>query len=1005
MGSTYLSPTSSSKRKMPDPNLSTNGAVNNKRSKQQSNQITFRLLCHASRVGGVIGKSGSVIKSLQQSTNAKIRIEDAPAECSDRVITVNAPSVVNGRIEVVEGSEIEVSKAQEALVRVFERILEVAMESNGVAVGAGVVSCRLLIESGQVGSVIGKGGKIVEMIRKECGCKIRVLNDEKLPPCAATNDQVVEIEGDVVAVKKGLIAVSRQLQDSPAADNTKVVRPVETPPQVIVQKPSQVIPQDIIKRYYGVVPPQTLRTPLDVVPQATLRRPLETVTHETFPNLPTDYLSYRNNVPSYVPSSTVIYTSGINHMSLESERFQTLDTKSVQQQEVTFKILCGIDRVGGIIGKGGGIIKTLQNETGASISIGNSVSECDDRLITITASEVGLPIFRWVWIWSTHTDPLRDALKPPLQFQDTPPFLNPESQYSPAQKATILVFSRIIETGFEKGLEAGSSKGSSVTARLVVPSNVIGCLLGKGGTIISEMRKLTGTSIHITGGDQAPKCVSDKEQITGEFSKAKDAVYRVTAKLRDNLFSNVPISAGMRNSSSISSDASPYGRSWDPSALALRQSIGVPHSVSQSSTLTRSMDQRGFSHGLNQHGLSHGLDQHGLSHGMDQHGISSHGMDQGGLSSHGMDQRGMDQRGLSSHRMDQRGLSSQVMDQRGLSSHGMDQRGLSSHGMDQRGLSSHGMDQRDLSSHGMDQRGLSSHGMDQRGLSSHGMDQRDLSSHGMDQRDLSSHGMDQRGLSSHGMDQRGLSSHGMDQSELSHGMDQYGLSHGLDQRGLSHGMDQRGISHSMDQHGLSHGMDQRGLSHGLDQRAVSHGLDLDQRGFSHNLDQHRLSHNLDQYGFSHGLDQRVPPHGLDQRGPSHGLDQHGLSHGLDQPLSPPRLWASQTLTGVNLRDIADIGRGASSFKGGSELGSTEGRTAIVTNTTVEIKVPESVIGCVYGENGNNLARLRQISGAKVIVHQPRYGSSDRIIVISGTPDETQAAQSLLQAFILTGPSS
>lgn len=48
--------------------------------------------------------------------------------------------------------------------------------------------------------------------------------------------------------------------------------------------------------------------------------------------------------------------------------------------------------------------------------------------------------------------------------------------------------------------------------------------------------------------------------------------------------------------------------------------------------------------------------------------------------------------------------------------------------------------------------------------------------------------------------------------------------------------------------------------------------------------------------------------------------------------------------------------------------------------------------------------VNQISGAKVTLHEPRPGTSDRIVVISGTPDETQAAQSLLQAFILTGPS-
>ncbi|KAF5951939.1 hypothetical protein HYC85_009883 [Camellia sinensis] len=53
------------------------------------------------------------------------------------------------------------------------------------------------------------------------------------------------------------------------------------------------------------------------------------------------------------------------------------------------------------------------------------------------------------------------------------------------------------------------------------------------------------------------------------------------------------------------------------------------------------------------------------------------------------------------------------------------------------------------------------------------------------------------------------------------------------------------------------------------------------------------------------------------------------------------------------------------------------RSVMVTNTTVEIVVPENVIGSIYGENGSNLARLRQISGAKVIVHEPHPGATDR----------------------------
>ncbi|KAF2294249.1 hypothetical protein GH714_008592 [Hevea brasiliensis] len=60
-----------------------------------------------------------------------------------------------------------------------------------MSVAGGVVSCRLLAEAKQVGSVIGKGGKVVEKIRKDCGVKIRVLID-KLPVCSGSTEEMVE---------------------------------------------------------------------------------------------------------------------------------------------------------------------------------------------------------------------------------------------------------------------------------------------------------------------------------------------------------------------------------------------------------------------------------------------------------------------------------------------------------------------------------------------------------------------------------------------------------------------------------------------------------------------------------------------------------------------------------------------------------------------------------------------------------------------------------------------
>ncbi|KAM1790321.1 hypothetical protein ACFX12_034404 [Malus domestica] len=610
--------------------------------------VAFRMLCHASRIGGVIGKSGAVIKQLQKTTGAKIRIEEPQVESPDRVVVVIAPSTIRSKIwlktpalgNVNNGGgggveeEIDVSKAQEALLRVFERILEVAAETGAIAAGVGVVSCRFLAEAAQVGSVIGKGGKVVEKIRKETGCKIRVLN-EKLPACAAATDEMIEIEGDILAVKKALVAVSGCLQDCPPIDKTRM----------------------------------------------TGSRP-EAVPRETLPDLRLDQLSQRNSMLN-LPISSMSYATGVRPSSIEAERIPTLETK---QQEVSFRILCANDRIGGVIGRRGSIVRALQNETGASISIAASVAECDERLITVSASE------------------------------------NPESRYSPTQKAAVLVFSRSVEAGIEKGRDSSSNKGSPLTARLVIPSSQVGCLLGKGGAIVSEIRKQTGTGIRIIGGDQVPKCALENDevvQISGDFSNVQDALYNITGRLRDNLFSSTVSNSGRRSSSSMltATDTSPYGRPRDPALIGFQpsSSVGVTHGLSHHTTLVQSMDHL------------------------------------------------------------------------------------------------------------------------------------------------------------------------------------------------------------------------------------------------------------------------------------------GLSHSLDHP-SPPRPWASQ------LAAFTDVGRGLTSLKSRTEIGSSGSKSAIVTNTTVEIVVPENVIGSVYGENGTNLARLRQISGAKVIVHEPRPGTTDRIIVISGTPDETQAAQSLLHAFILTGPS-
>ncbi|XP_011087955.1 KH domain-containing protein HEN4 isoform X1 [Sesamum indicum] len=613
-----------------------------------SGHIAFRLLCHASRIGGLIGRSGSIIKQLQQLTNCKIRVED-PTDSSDhRVISVVASPAIIHKIKISaaaakeeeeEASEgigdygneewFDVSAAQAGIVRVFERVVEVTAEGDDVAAIDGVVSCRLLVWKNQGGAVIGKGGKVVEKIRKDTGCRIKVLTVEGSLP----TDEIVEIEGNVLAVKKALVAVTGRLQEFPPLDRT---------------------------RTFGT-------------------RPLET---ESVPIPSVDLPLQRAPILPQMPSNSANHASGVGPSSLESEKASNMDYRT-PQQEIVFKILCLNERVGGIIGKGGSIVKALQTETGASISIGPTVAECDERLITITAME------------------------------------GVDSQYSPAQNAAVLVFNRSMEAGLVNGMDS-DAKGSLVSARVVVPSNQVGCLLGKGGAIISEMRKVTGAALRIFGGNQVPKCASENDeilQITGEFLNVQDALYKVTDRLRSNMFS-IRMSTGSGNRNFSRTENSAFGRVRDPPPFGSQFSVGGSDNLNDLKSLSESMDHL------------------------------------------------------------------------------------------------------------------------------------------------------------------------------------------------------------------------------------------------------------------------------------------GISNNIDQPSSPSSLTPT-TVYGVNQRNVTDIGERSPSVINGVELGSSGSRSAVVTNTTVEIVVPDNVIGSIYGENGSNLSRLRQISGAKVIVQEPRPGTTQITVVISGTPDETQAAQSLLQAFMLS----
>ncbi|KAK3211410.1 hypothetical protein Dsin_016116 [Dipteronia sinensis] len=152
---------------------------------------------------------------------------------------------------------------------------------------------------------------------------------------------------------------------------------------------------------------------------------------------------------------------------------------------------------GGIVNGGRCAVDLVKKCQRLEVKVDSSATEGDDCIISISLKEY---------------------------FEDT---------FSPTIEAAIHLQTRCSEK-IER-----DSRLISFTTRLLVPTSRIGCLIGKGGTIITEMRRLTKANIRILSKESLPKVASQDDemvQIAGDLDIAKDALIQVTRRLRANIF-------------------------------------------------------------------------------------------------------------------------------------------------------------------------------------------------------------------------------------------------------------------------------------------------------------------------------------------------------------------------------------------------------------------------------------------------------------------------------------
>uniref|UniRef100_A0A2M4A9B5 Putative polyc-binding hnrnp-k protein hrb57a/hnrnp n=2 Tax=Anopheles triannulatus TaxID=58253 RepID=A0A2M4A9B5_9DIPT len=104
-------------------------------------------------------------------------------------------------------------------------------------------------------------------------------------------------------------------------------------------------------------------------------------------------------------------------------------------------------------------------------------------------------------------------------------------------------------------------------------------------------------------------------------------------------------------------------------------------------------------------------------------------------------------------------------------------------------------------------------------------------------------------------------------------------------------------------------------------------------------------------------------------------------------------------SGLGLGSLGSLNLGgAAGSLGNGSLGSFGGGNngAMDNKTSTQVTIPKDLAGAIIGKGGGRIRRIRNESNAFIQIDEALPGSNDRIITITGTPKEIQAAQYMLQ---------
>ena len=207
-------------------------------------------------------------------------------------------------------------------------------------------------------------------------------------------------------------------------------------------------------------------------------------------------------------------------------------TASVPADQAQLRLLVHKLAVGAVIGKAGAVIKETQQETGARVQVSNEpLPNSSEKTITIT----GIPTAVQDAITRVVTQLKDNPLKPGTRVYE----YNPNHPYgggggggqgghyggSPQSYAASHPPPQPLSLGSATSA-ASPSTGTPSTQKIAIPTVCAGCVIGKNGSVIRDLRAQSGTNISIS--DPEPNAPNERVvTLTGSAQGIQTAVYLI----------------------------------------------------------------------------------------------------------------------------------------------------------------------------------------------------------------------------------------------------------------------------------------------------------------------------------------------------------------------------------------------------------------------------------------------------------------------------------------------